>query len=212
MVVKRSHTSANVAPSIRKLLEQTNAKYPKRSKDSDGIWPSAAHTKANPNSDHEAGNALDITADLGTKTTMRGFIAWVLVNPHPALEYIIHDGTIWSRSRDFKPVRYAGSNPHRSHAHFSVRESKRSSTRAWVLPADYPLRVLKVGEKGIHVRYLKKQLHAAGYRASKLESSTYGSGTAKDVKAMRTKEWGPGQTGNTGPKTWALAKKLAKAS
>ena len=146
MVVKRSHTSANVAPSIRKLLEQTNAKYPKRSKDSDGIWPSAAHTKANPNSDHEAGNALDITADLGTKTTMRGFIAWVLVNPHPALEYIIHDGTIWSRSRDFKPVRYAGSNPHRSHAHFSVRESKRSSTRAWVLPADYPLRVLKVGE------------------------------------------------------------------
>ncbi len=129
MVVKRAHTTANVAPALRQLLAQVNAAYPKRSKVSDGIWPSAAHTKASPNSDHEAGNALDITDNLGGGVTITH--TWLdPIRKDSRVKYVIHDGKIGD-AQGWRA--YTGANPHKTHAHISVHESKRQDACAWAL-------------------------------------------------------------------------------
>lgn len=129
MVVRRAHTTANVAPALRTLLDQVNAAYPKRSKASDGVWPSKAHTAASPNSDHEAGNALDITDNLGGGATVTH--AWLdPIRRDPRVKYVIHDGRIGDAA-GWRA--YTGSNPHKTHAHVSVHESRRRDARAWAM-------------------------------------------------------------------------------
>jgi len=58
---------------------------------------------------------------------------WLDPNDVCRLEYVIWDGKIYSRSRDFRPVDYTGSDPHTNHAHFSFRYLTRSEndTSAW---------------------------------------------------------------------------------
>ena len=58
------------APAAKAALAQATKRWPNRSKSSDGIVPSAAHTAANPRSDHEPGkagycHAWDLTHDPG---------------------------------------------------------------------------------------------------------------------------------------------------
>ena len=127
MVIKRAHTAANVAPAIRTLFDGFNAAYPNRSKVSDGIWPSAAHTAANPSSDHEAGNAGDLTDALGdgiyiTREMARRLSEDVRCNYVIHERYIFHDGVAKA---------YSGSNPHTGHAHVSVWEDKRGDDSPW---------------------------------------------------------------------------------
>jgi hypothetical protein len=50
-------------PAAISVLRQATALVPKRKKASDGLLPSAAHIKANPNSDHNTGLAVDLTHD-----------------------------------------------------------------------------------------------------------------------------------------------------
>jgi len=144
VVVKRTHKAENVAPAIRICRDQINGMYPRRDKSSDGIWPSAAHTLQNPNSDHEAGNALDIDDDLsgidGKAPQVDGEFARRL-SMHPANNYVIHDSGIY---RDGVRYPYQGSNPHTGHVHISVMESRRGDTSPWdigqeevMLPLDY---------------------------------------------------------------------------
>lgn len=130
-IVRRSHTSGNIAPAIWRLREQVNAAYPNRSKVSDGIWPSAAHTRASPNSDHEAGNALDITADLGSGAHVRDIYEAIKASGDVRVSYIIHARKIWSPERGERA--YNGSNPHTSHMHVSVKESRRGDNRNWTI-------------------------------------------------------------------------------
>ena len=131
MVTRRTHTNANIARSIWRLREQVNAAYPNRSKASDGIWPSAAHTRANPTSDHELGNAFDITADLGNGRRVQELFDALKANNDPRLKYIIHNGRIYSHSRGDRI--YTGANPHTSHMHVSVYETDRDDGSDWQL-------------------------------------------------------------------------------
>jgi len=131
MVVIRAHKAENVAPAIRVCRDQINGMYPKRDKSSDGIWPSAAHTLQNPNSDHEAGNALDIDDDLsgidGKAPQVDGEFA-LRLSMHPANNYVLHDSGLY---RDGVRYPYQGSNPHTGHVHISVMESRRGDTSPW---------------------------------------------------------------------------------
>lgn len=150
MSVKRAHTNANIAPAISILRVQVNEMFPHRSKKSDGIWPSATHTKANPNSDHEAGNAFDITADLGDGHKVQELVDILVAQKDSRLSYVIHNGHIWSRTYDFKKRTYTGSNPHKTHAHISVIEKKRGSSREWKLVE--PISTTKTSEDKVYAR------------------------------------------------------------
>jgi hypothetical protein len=50
-------------PAAIAVLRQATALWPKRKKASDGLLPSRAHVKQNPNSDHNSGFAVDLTHD-----------------------------------------------------------------------------------------------------------------------------------------------------
>ncbi|MDZ4181163.1 MAG: hypothetical protein U1E29_18325 [Coriobacteriia bacterium] len=170
MVVKRSHISENVAPAIRVLLQQVNAAYPNRLKttvghDSDGIWPSPSHTARNPNSDHEAGNALDIDDDLsgvdGDGAEVTPGMARRL-SLHPSCHYTIHDGMKYYAG---VACAYQGANPHEGHVHVSVYEDKRANPAPWQLEAivtDYDLYLIHASkEKGRKLLALCETEHLA---------------------------------------------------
>jgi len=148
MVVKRSHTTANIAPALRKLRDQINAAYPHRDKASDGIWPSAAHSKASPNSDHEAGNALDIDNELGKGIDVRSIAYSLALSRDPRISYLIHEGLIWNHSQGWRT--YSGSNSHNTHLHISVKESERRDASAWsITPKKLDYRCTKT--HGAHI-------------------------------------------------------------
>lgn len=46
---------------------------------------------------------------------------------HPATHYVIYDGWIYERHRDFYPVQYSGTDPHESHVHISIMADARSA-------------------------------------------------------------------------------------
>lgn len=130
--------SAYLAHSLSNLRTELNRRYPKRSKRLDGWIGDAAHA-ARP-SDHNPDQssrppgvvrALDITAEgINVAATLRD------VKAHPAVWYVIHRGTIWSRTHGFEPRRYLGSNPHNEHIHVSISHTTEAaaSDRRWLTP------------------------------------------------------------------------------
>ncbi len=123
------------APSCKAALAEATVRWPARSRASDGICASAQHTVQNPTSDHELGNAWDLTHD-----PQNGVDCHVLaeqVSNDPRVKY-----TIWNR-RIKKPGRpwlpYTGANPHTKHMHVSIRSDARDTTGPWFpLPAVAP--------------------------------------------------------------------------
>lgn len=192
MVVKRTHTAENVAPAIATLRDQFNAAYPDRLRttvghDADGIWPSKLHTQLNPNSDHEAGNALDIDDDLSgdpTKAPQVTPAMAALISKDSRCNYTIHDATIY---RDGVGTPYTGSSAHTGHMHISVYEAKRDDGRAWdiggddMLSLDYRHIVITDLGDPAHRAFLKS---AAGTRfAYKEGANTFSVDAMKGEKA-----------------------------
>jgi hypothetical protein len=115
------------AQSLEVLLSQIDAKYPGRSKSSDGWIGDAAHqaTKSdhNPNS---AGvvQALDITHDPANGVDTWALAETLRLNRDPRIKYVISNGRIFSSVVDpwnWRP--YTGANAHAHHVHVSVSDS-----------------------------------------------------------------------------------------
>ena len=209
-VIHRAHTTSNIAPAIRKLKKQVDEAYPNRDHASDGIWPSAAHTAANPNSDHEAGNALDLDDDLSATRHVDTIVEAIVASKDARLKYVIHNGRIWTHDKGWHA--YTGSNPHTKHAHFSVYEARRDDVHDWSIrkpPRRYPGRPYKKGDRGANVLWIKKRLAAKGYKGFDLKSDVFGAGTAAAVLKFRkaTFPGGDPEEPVVGENTWkALAK------
>lgn len=130
-----------LAPSLARLRDEINARWPGRSKRSDGWIGDAAHSSRtsdhNPNRRRSV-NAIDVTA--------KGIDPTALIRTatkDPRVNYVIFNRRIWSRVRGFRPIRYTGSNPHTAHVHISIRQARSAEqdTRAWGLgsaPAPKP--------------------------------------------------------------------------
>ena len=111
-------------PALEKLREQINAKWPERSRVSDGTKGDARHAASksdhNPNAEGVV-CALDITHDPkhGVDCT---FLAEALRESRdPRIKYVIWNKRIFSSTIQpwmWRP--YNGSNPHTRHVHISV--------------------------------------------------------------------------------------------
>ena len=203
MTLRRQHTTANIAPALVKLRKQVDAKWPNRDRRSDGIWPSAAHTAANPTSDHEAGNALDIDTNLSKTTNASLLFRRIKASKDPRVRYIIHAGRIWSPERGDRP--YSGTNPHDTHIHISVRETRRRDVREWRIEPTarkYPGRIIKRGERDASiVLWIQRRLVHHGYGVT--VDGDFGDKTYAAVKRFRERRFrARPQTGNVGPVTW----------
>ena len=113
-------------PAAIAVLRQATALRPKRKKASDGLLPSKAHIKQNPNSDHNSGFACDLTHD--PKNGIDCVEAFQKLQEDKRVKYLIFQGRIWSEEkgeRDFN-----GYAPP-SHLHISINETKGTDTSPW---------------------------------------------------------------------------------
>lgn len=127
-------------PAALAVLRQATALAPKRKKASDGLLPSAAHLKANPNSDHNIGLAADLTHD--PKNGIDGAVIFKELQKDPRVKYLIFNRKIWQKSTGVK--KYTGSNPHTSHIHISIKPAKANDTSPWLAFLGKPTKIGKL--------------------------------------------------------------------
>ncbi len=172
----------HLAPSLVRFRREVNAKWPDRSKKSDGTKGNASHAARasdhNPNTRGSV-NAIDITwPSVDAQEIIDA------VSRHPAASYVIFNRKIYSRTNRWKPMPYKGTNPHTGHLHISIKQTvaAEQSTASWfshkpapVKPAPVkpakpavvvkkrlPLyagpRAYSVGSKGEHVKVVQLAL------------------------------------------------------
>lgn len=140
---------AIITPALGAARESLNRRFPDRDKASDGWIGDAAHrgTRSGHNPD-ETGNpeyqdsdsldevrAVDLDDDLRHPgLTMHDVVRAILATPadRGRCSYLIYDRTIWSRSADYEPRDYTGTNPHTSHLHISGRPTNDADDRPWL--------------------------------------------------------------------------------
>lgn len=216
--------SWHLAPALAQLRAEVNARWPKRSKRSDGTIGDPAHqarrSDHNPNARRSV-NAIDITAS-GIDTG--ALIA--AAKRHPSVRYIIHNRRIMNRDiGNFKARRYRG-NPHTAHVHISIYQSRTAEQRrqSWgIATAKAPTgggrtssgktyrkvkygQLLRLHTKGAPVR--EWQRTALGYKGAKADGY-FGPDTERDTKRFQ-REHGVKADGIVGPDTWPL--RLGKKS
>lgn len=123
-----------LAPSLRVLQGEVNARWPDRDRSSDGTIGDAAHaaTKSdhNPN-ERNSVNAWDMTRS--------GVDPWIVIRAferHPSAHYWIFDRQIADKDSNWRLRPYTGSNPHTKHVHFSIRQSESAerNLQSWRIP------------------------------------------------------------------------------
>jgi hypothetical protein len=120
--VAKSATPAAIA-----VLRQATALAPKRKKVSDGLLPSRAHIKANPNSDHNTGHAVDLSHDPHNGIDCGDI--YQKLKDDKRVSYLIFSGRIWSKENGDRE--YDGPNKHVSHLHISIKEEHDKDTSPW---------------------------------------------------------------------------------
>jgi len=118
----------HLAPSLVALVNEVDARWPARSKDSDGSIGDASHAArvSDHNPDYSAGGvvrAVDITR--------KG------IDVDELLSALIRDGRVWyviwnrriaSVTYGWKWKPYSGSSPHTEHVHVSIRKTRPAET------------------------------------------------------------------------------------
>jgi hypothetical protein len=115
------------SPAAIAVLRQATALKPKRKKASDGLLPSAAHVKQNPNSDHNSGFAVDVTHDPAFGIDCA--FAFIKLQGDKRVKYLIFNGKIWSEEKGNRD--YTGPNKHHKHLHISIKETCGYDTSPW---------------------------------------------------------------------------------
>jgi hypothetical protein len=119
---------ASASAACRQALADATKRWPNRKKASDGIMGDARHQARK--SDHNLGNAVDITHDPASGCD--GNVIAALAIKDARVTYVIWNKRIYSRARAAEGWRaYTGTNPHTKHCHISIRAGSRADTRPW---------------------------------------------------------------------------------
>lgn len=118
------------APAILRLLQQVNLLWPKRSRTYDGIMGDKAHQARK--SDHNEGDALDITLDPQNGPDLERLTKTLLRDRRT--QYVIFRRRITNPDIKRGTSRpYTGENPHDKHLHVSIRKALRNDDTEWHL-------------------------------------------------------------------------------
>lgn len=167
-----------LAPSLRTLRNEVNARWPNRDKSLDGWIGDAAH-RARRSEHNPDKNGIVRALDITTKGIVISEVMRALVDDS-RVAYVIHDGYIYSATYNFVRRKHNG-DPHTKHIHVSILNNTSNnysqtrcdhaaaSTKTWGLrkPAQSPRpkKVLKAGEtlrmgdKGDAVKSLQRQMN-----------------------------------------------------
>ncbi|MBK6513861.1 MAG: peptidoglycan-binding protein [Polyangiaceae bacterium] len=210
------------APACRKALEDATRRWPRRNKASDGIMGDARHQATK--SDHNLGNAFDITHD--PSSGCHGDVIAAAALQDSRTKYVIWNRRIWNVERgDTAWRRYTGDNPHTHHCHVSIRAGSRNDARAWgwapggsveappptdtapgdgspTVPSDdrtFPGVALRRGQRSENVRAVQARLARLGWTIS--VDGDFGPATERVVRAFQRRR-GLDDDGVVGPRTW----------
>ena len=127
MVVNLKPVVKVASPAAIAVLRQATAIAPKRNKASDGLLPSAAHIRQNPNSDHNSGLAADLTHDPHSGIDCREIFEQLKADKR--VDYLIFNSRIWSARNGERD--YTGPNRHEKHLHISIKAECSKDTSPW---------------------------------------------------------------------------------
>jgi hypothetical protein len=122
-------------PAAIAVLRQATAILPSRKKVSDGLLPSKAHIKQNPNSDHNTGYAVDLTHNIEVGIDCAEVFKHLQNDPR--VKYLIFNHRIWTPENGVDI--YTGSNPHIKHLHISIKDECGNDTSPWFVWLDKPV-------------------------------------------------------------------------
>jgi len=215
---------ARVAKALEQLRAQINARWPTRSKESDGGIGDAAHASRasdhNPTADGIV-HARDFTHDPAVGFDSYAFADMLLAKQDKRISYIISNRRIGSGPGGPQPGKwrpYGGSNPHNHHVHVSVTQAGEDDTAPWDIEgvATYvdpivahppaPPKTLRKGQSGPEIAGLQRALTANG--ATLKVDGDFGQATEQAVKEFQEKR-GITADGVVGPLTRELLGKLS---
>lgn len=120
------------SPACLAALRDATARWPRRSRVSDGIMGDARHVAAGTSS-HNRGDAVDITHDPARGCDAGAVARLALTDPRCV--YVIFGRRIWNKALGDAiegPGRpYGGSNPHTHHCHIDIDPARRGDDRPW---------------------------------------------------------------------------------
>lgn len=189
------------APVCKKALADASLKWPDRNRLSDGICPSPEHSRQNPKSDHERGQAFDLTHDPKSGPDCDVIASQLTASGDPRIKYIIWERRIWFPTAGKYAKgwsKYGGKNPHEKHLHVSIKADARNDLRPWPwsTAGGQPARgTLRRGSEGQEVRLLQERLQIE-------IDGQFGRDTEKALKAFQKRN-GLTEDGIAGPKVWA---------
>jgi hypothetical protein len=214
--------SWRLAHGLEKLRAQVNAKWPTRSKNSDGSIGDEHHSARLSDHNPDASgvvHAIDITHDPKGGFDSYDFADMLLKRQDHRLKYVISNRRIGSGPAGPAPGvwrPYAGKNPHDHHCHVSIMPGQLADDMTdWSidgLPAPSqaaaaayvePPATLRLGAQGAQVEIMQRRLNAHG--AALKADGMFGPAT---LAALRAFQAGTGlhPDGICGPMTWrALA-------
>lgn len=133
------------APACRALLQQATARWPDRNKAGDGIMGDSSHKARK--SDHNMGNAVDLTHDPAHGVDCNELAAYIVARAKAGIEvrakYVIWNRRIASAEKGWAWRRYSGTNPHDHHMHVSIYDHRRNGQGAWLPPVESRRQSLK---------------------------------------------------------------------
>jgi peptidoglycan hydrolase-like protein with peptidoglycan-binding domain len=209
------------SPSLVALRKEVDARWPGRSRVSDGVIGDARHAaRTNSHNPVGAGNgpsvgtrgavhAIDITSD---GIDVGALLAAVVGDPR--VWYVIHDGQIWSRTTGWAPIAHRG-DPHTTHIHVNLREDSQGAavaaendSRSWFGRGSTSPALLNKPSAGStltkeQTTRLQRALINAGYSIPAGATGKYGAQTTAAVAAyQRAQGWSGSQAdGIAGPET-----------
>ncbi len=119
---------AGEAPAIQQLRTDVNTAWPRRNKEWDGTWGDTAHKARK--SDHNTGDAIDVTNDHATGVDGDTIAAYAIRDPR--VKYVIWNRRIYTADNPgWRPYSHWKNMPHDHHVHVSVKEAGRADTSPW---------------------------------------------------------------------------------
>lgn len=121
---------AVLAPSLVNLRAEIDARWPGRDRRTDGWIGDAAHQARQ--SDHNPDNRGIVHAiDIDKDGINPNEVISACIRMDRPTAYVIFNRWIYSRSRDFDPRPYTGTNPHTDHLHVSIQYGTDWEKNTW---------------------------------------------------------------------------------
>lgn len=205
-------TDPTRAPACIQALADANAVWPNRARASDGILGDAAHQATN--SDHNTGDAVDITHDPSTGPSGATIALHAIRDPRS--KYVIYNRAIYNiTTAGWRDYQAAATKPHTSHVHISILPGSRDNKATWgwntpgaamgsadapiLPPAEMPDPPLANGASGELVKLVQTRLQARGW--SIIPDGEFGGNTEAVLKRFQRARALPA-TGKLDEATW----------